>query len=134
MYKDEPAIFAWELMNEPRCLSDVSGQTLQAWITEMAQFVKSIDGNHLLTVGLEGFYGPTTPEKFILNPGDWAQALGSDFIHNSRIETLDFASVHAYPDSWVPDTWKHKPGLYLQDITILCQIQRFIKTLLMTRL
>lgn len=103
MYKDEPAIFAWELMNEPRCLSDVSGQTLQAWITEMAQFVKSIDGNHLLTVGLEGFYGPTTPEKFILNPGDWAQALGSDFIHNSRIETLDFASVHAYPDSWVPD-------------------------------
>ncbi|XP_057864613.1 mannan endo-1,4-beta-mannosidase 2 [Cryptomeria japonica] len=102
-YRDEPAIFAWELMNEPRCLSDVSGQTLQAWITEMAQFLKSIDGNHLLTVGHEGFYGPTTPEKFEVNPGDWAQALGVDFMHNSAIEAIDFASVHAYPDSWVPD-------------------------------
>eukprot|EP01018_Ginkgo_biloba_P010213 Gb_33018 [translate_table: standard] len=102
-YRDEPAIFAWELMNEPRCLSDVSGQTLQAWITEMAEFVKSIDYNHLLTVGLEGFYGPTTPEKLEVNPGDWAQTLGSDFIHNSRIQAIDFASVHAYPDSWVPD-------------------------------
>lgn len=99
-YSDEPAIFAWELMNEPRCASSSSAPTLQAWIAEMAAFIKSLDRKHLVTVGLEGFYGTT--EKSGVNPGDWATSLGSDFIKNSAIEHIDFASVHAYPDSWLP--------------------------------
>jgi mannan endo-1,4-beta-mannosidase len=45
-YKDDPTIFAWELMNEPRFLSDPSGDTLQAWIEEMVVYVKSIDRKH----------------------------------------------------------------------------------------
>ncbi|KAH9299389.1 hypothetical protein KI387_031071 [Taxus chinensis] len=102
-YRNEPAIFAWELINEPRCISDPSGHTLQVWIEEMAKFVKSLDNKHLLTVGLEGFYGQITPDKFEVNPGYWAVSLGSDFIHNSQLEDIDFASVHAYPDSWIPD-------------------------------
>lgn len=64
----------------------------------MAAFIKSLDRKHLVTVGLEGFYGTT--EKSGVNPGDWATSLGSDFIKNSAIEHIDFASVHAYPDSW----------------------------------
>ncbi|PIA55400.1 hypothetical protein AQUCO_00800275v1 [Aquilegia coerulea] len=99
-YRDDPTIFAWELMNEPHCMTDPSGNILQHWIAEMASFVKSIDKNHLLTVGLEGFYGPSNPEKLSANPGDWASSLGSDFIRNSNISNIDFASVHIYVDQW----------------------------------
>ncbi|KAK2992241.1 hypothetical protein RJ640_005728 [Escallonia rubra] len=99
-YAEEPAIFAWELMNEPRCKSNTSAPALQAWIMEMAEFIKSLDQKHLVTVGLEGFYGLTSNASSGVNPGDWAAALGSDFIQNSASDNIDFASVHAYPHSW----------------------------------
>ncbi|GMJ15413.1 endo-beta-mannase 7 [Hibiscus trionum] len=97
-YKDEPTIMAWELMNEPRCLSDPSGSTIQAWITEMASHVKSIDGNHLLEAGLEGFYGPSSSQKQQYNPNF---QVGTDFISNNLIPGIDFATVHSYPDQWL---------------------------------
>ncbi|KAJ8568055.1 hypothetical protein K7X08_020777 [Anisodus acutangulus] len=103
-YRDDPTIFAWELINEPRCMTDPSGDTLQDWIEEMSTFVKSIDRKHLLTVGLEGFYGPKSPKRTAANPEFWAADLGSDFVRNSILSTVDFASVHVYPDHW----FKHK--------------------------
>ena len=33
---------------------------MQAWIEEMAGFVKALDSNHLVTVGAEGFWGPVS--------------------------------------------------------------------------
>ncbi|KAL8032952.1 hypothetical protein ABFX02_13G131100 [Erythranthe guttata] len=101
-YSEEPSIFAWELINEPRCESISSAPFLQSWITEMAAFVKSLDKKHLVTVGLEGFYGSKSTENYGANPGEWAASLGSDFINNSAIKDIDFASVHAYPHSWIP--------------------------------
>lgn len=74
---------------------------MQDWLEEMAAFVKSIDKNHLLTVGFEGFYGPSSPpEKLSVNPGEWYKTAGSDFIRNNKISDIDFASVHIYPDQW----------------------------------
>ncbi|XP_022726755.1 mannan endo-1,4-beta-mannosidase 2-like isoform X2 [Durio zibethinus] len=102
-YRNDPTIFAWELMNEPRCMSDPSGDTLQDWLVEMSAFIKSIDKNHLLTIGLEGFYGPKSPKKSTVNPEEWASALGSDFVRNSNITNVDFTSVHIYPDHWFHD-------------------------------
>lgn len=99
MYKNDPTIMAWELMNEPRCTSDPSGKTIQAWISEMAAHVKSIDPNHMLEAGLEGFYGSSHPEKMSLNPGF---NIGTDFIANNQIPGIDFATVHTYPDQWLP--------------------------------
>ncbi|GAV87754.1 Cellulase domain-containing protein/MMR_HSR1 domain-containing protein [Cephalotus follicularis] len=97
-YKDDPTIMAWELMNEPRCTSDPSGRTIQAWIMEMASYVKSIDRNHLLEAGIEGFYGQSMPQKMRLNPGF---NVGTDFIANNRVAGIDFATVHSYPDQWL---------------------------------
>ncbi|GAA0155367.1 hypothetical protein Leryth_005976 [Lithospermum erythrorhizon] len=99
-YRDDPTIFGWELINEPRCITDTSGDTLQDWIIEMSTYVKSIDSRHLITVGLEGFYGPRSPKRFSANPQFWAADLGVDFVRNSKISTIDFASVHIYPDHW----------------------------------
>lgn len=129
-YRNDPTIFAWELINEPRCYTDISGDTLQVslmvscptmlcfvklacililihvvsllkdWINEMTAFIKSIDKKHLLTVGLEGFYGPKSPKRLTVNPERWASELGSDFVRNSDSPYIDFASVHIYPDHW----------------------------------
>ena len=52
---------AWELVNEPRCEGDFSGSVLQAWVEQSAEFLKSLDPHHLLTVGAEGFFGSSTP-------------------------------------------------------------------------
>ncbi|KAJ4824565.1 Mannan endo-1,4-beta-mannosidase 7 [Turnera subulata] len=100
-YKDDSTIMAWELMNEPRCMSDPSGRTIQAWITEMASYLKSIDGNHLLEAGLEGFYGQSSSEKQQYNPNF---QVGTDFIANNQIPGIDFATVHSYPDQWLPSS------------------------------
>uniref|UniRef100_A0A0D9VLF9 mannan endo-1,4-beta-mannosidase n=1 Tax=Leersia perrieri TaxID=77586 RepID=A0A0D9VLF9_9ORYZ len=126
-YKDDPTIFAWELMNEPRCQGDLSGKTLQvhavqsyvsvhsekmcgefvmidhrfvqAWITEMAGYVKSLDPNHMVEIGLEGFYGESMPDRKKFNAG---HTVGTDFIANNLIPTVDFATIHSYPDQWLP--------------------------------
>ncbi|KAG9144259.1 hypothetical protein Leryth_023515 [Lithospermum erythrorhizon] len=103
-YKEDPTIFAWELMNEPRCESDPSGDTLQDWIQEMAVYVKSIDPKHLVEIGTEGFYGLSTPNRFQYNPNTFAQQVGTDFIRNHQVLGVDFASVHIYPDSWISQT------------------------------
>jgi mannan endo-1,4-beta-mannosidase len=51
-------------------------------------------------IGLEGFYGPSTPQRFQFNPNSYAQLVGTDFIRNHQVLGVDFASVHIYPDSW----------------------------------
>ncbi|WOL20627.1 mannan endo-1,4-beta-mannosidase 1 [Canna indica] len=99
-YKNDPTIFAWELMNEPRCQSDLSGHTIQEWIREMAAYVKSIDNKHLLEVGLEGFYGSSSPHKQF-NP---SSQVGTDFIANNLIPNVDFATIHSYPDQWLSNS------------------------------
>lgn len=107
VYKDDPTIMAWELMNEIRCPSDQSGNTVQAWITEMASYLKSIDGNHLLEAGLEGFYGLSKQES---NP---SFHVGTDFITNNQIPGIDFATVHSYPDQWLPGSSNEDQILFL---------------------
>ena len=66
----------------------------------MAIYVKSIDRKHLVEIGLEGFYGPSTPNRVQFNPNTLAQQVGTDFIRNHQILGVDFASVHIYADSW----------------------------------
>ena len=52
-YRDDPTIFAWELINEPRVPQDWSGDVLQSWIADVSAHIKSIDPTHLVTTGVE---------------------------------------------------------------------------------
>ncbi|XP_068659699.1 mannan endo-1,4-beta-mannosidase 1-like [Aristolochia californica] len=95
-YMDDPTIFSWELINEPRCESDLSGKTFQYWVTEMAAYVKSIDRNHMLEIGLEGFYGLSDKQH---NPNGYI--FGTDFVTNNQMSEIDFTTIHAYADQWL---------------------------------
>ena len=94
-YRDDPTIFAWELINEPRCRG--CGARLQAWIEEMARYIKRLDPNHLLSTGEEGFYAGRGSG---VNPEVWASTTGQDFIANHAVPEIDFAVAHLWPDNW----------------------------------
>ncbi|PHU02576.1 Mannan endo-1,4-beta-mannosidase 3 [Capsicum chinense] len=71
---------------------------IEAWVQEMASFVKSLDNKHLLEVGMEGVYGDSIPERKSVNPG---YQVGTDYISNHLINEIDFATIHAYTDQWL---------------------------------
>lgn len=57
LYKDDPNIFGWEIINEPRCSNNDSGvndapaecvTAIQSFIDDAAAHIKSIDRNHLV--------------------------------------------------------------------------------------
>jgi mannan endo-1,4-beta-mannosidase len=76
-YRDDPAIFAWELANEPR-------RYPYSWIDETAAYIRSLDSNHLVTTGSEG-----TP------PGET-----QDFQRTHDGPNIDYATVHIWPQNW----------------------------------
>eukprot|EP01026_Neomeris_dumetosa_P037895 TRINITY_DN3080_c0_g1_i14.p1 TRINITY_DN3080_c0_g1~~TRINITY_DN3080_c0_g1_i14.p1 ORF type:complete len:758 (-),score=74.95 TRINITY_DN3080_c0_g1_i14:662-2935(-) len=99
-YRDDPTIFAWNVINEPRCRSEECkrGNLLSEWIHEMAGFIKSVDPNHMVTVGEEGFYKPGCEQEY--NPGTWASNNGQDSLLDHSSEHIDFVATHVWPDNW----------------------------------
>jgi mannan endo-1,4-beta-mannosidase len=73
-YKNEPAIFAWELINEGDIVKPTS--IVQDWVAEMSAYVKSLDSSHLVASGL---------------------ASVATRLPDIKIPTIDFAVWHGYP-------------------------------------
>lgn len=106
--RDETAVLASaDLMNEMRssCSSSATNASctaqatkyMQAWVEEMAAHVKSVDPNHMLTVGQEGFYASDNPKAARINPGlPFAVQSGQDFLENHRPDDIDFAATHIW--------------------------------------
>jgi mannan endo-1,4-beta-mannosidase len=73
-YRDDPTIFSWQLANEPRAYP-------ASWIGDTAQMIKSMDPNHMVTVGSEGTWA-----------ADFAATHGSQYI--------DYATCHIWVEPW----------------------------------
>ena len=121
-YRDDPTIFAWELVNEPRCNECVSldvaqgkfkGHTVAKWLNDMAGYTKSLDPRHMVTTGEEGFdctkngtataLGYTDPGLIRLRGWMYDGSQGICFTENLQLPFIDFASIHLWPHHWGVD-------------------------------
>lgn len=101
VYKDDPYVFAWELANEPRTrnykdFDSADGwdkHTISTWAEEMTAFVRSLDPNHLIAVGDEGFFSRNR-ESFY-NGDD-----GVDHDALLALPEVDYGTFHLYPETW----------------------------------
>lgn len=81
LYRDDPTIFGWELMNEAQVITGRWAER-RAWIAEMSAYLKSLDPNHMIA------------------PGDWgyrSSAERREWLEDHALPTIDYCDVHLYP-------------------------------------
>ena len=103
-YREDPAIFAWQIGNEPRCFS--SDPAVQdgfvGWLTEAAKRIKAIDPNHLVSVGSEGLWGCENDMALLERV--------------TAIPDVDYMTIHIWPYNW---SWAHADRL-VEDLPDAC--------------
>ncbi len=102
LYRDDPTIFSWELANEPRAIGAAGRDskegwdksTITVWADEMSGYLKSLDPNHMVSVGDEGFLdGGGSHWAYQANDGVDHKAL-------TALPHIDFGTFHLYPEDW----------------------------------
>lgn len=95
LYRDEPAILAWELANEPRCEIAGGDEILLAWVDEMSNFVKQLDANHLVAVGDEGYFKHSYAGHNPLFNGGYGVSCEALL----GVGAIDLGTAHLYPEA-----------------------------------
>ena len=87
-YKDDPAIFSWQVGNEPRPFArdSVTKTAFYEWLCTTATMIKELDPNHMVSTGSEGLHGCE---------GDMALF---EKIHAHK--DFDYLNVHIWPLVW----------------------------------
>lgn len=89
-YRDDPTIMSWELANEPRPGSDKGGRKyykfFKDWIADTAQYIHSLDPNHLVTTGSEGRWGTLKDSEL--------------FMDSHATPHIDYLTVHLWLKNW----------------------------------
>ncbi len=86
LYKNDPAVMAWELANEPRPMRSSSIDAYRKWIAATSAYIKTIDQNHLVTTGSEGTMG--TEGRLDL------------FEQTHATPGIDYLTIHIWPKNW----------------------------------
>ena len=92
-YRTSTAVFAWELANEPRC-NGCATSVLTNWIRASSNYVRSLDSDHMIAIGDEGF-GLSGDGSY---PYQFSEGL--DFAANLALPNVSFGTLHLYPKSW----------------------------------
>jgi mannan endo-1,4-beta-mannosidase len=103
-YKDDPAIMIWEIVNEARYgmwEGDPDATEVRDFLAEAAGVIKSIDPNHLVGTGEEGFLRQRDL-SLDRNAYPWnaAEGEGTDFVLNAAIPEIDVLGFHCWPFQW----------------------------------
>ncbi|HET6976104.1 MAG TPA: cellulase family glycosylhydrolase [Pyrinomonadaceae bacterium] len=81
LYRDDPAIFGWELMNEAQVITERWSER-RAWFAEMSAYLKSLDPNHLVAPGAWGYRSSSERREWLAD---------------HALPTIDYCDVHSYP-------------------------------------
>jgi mannan endo-1,4-beta-mannosidase len=93
-YRDDPTIFAWELANEPRSPTGTETRVITDWASDMSRHLKTLDPNHLVAVGDEGFLeGQSDHWTYHTDNGVDHRAL-------TALPSIDYGTFHMYPEHW----------------------------------
>lgn len=85
-YTDDAAIMSWQVGNEPRAFSDEGKEAFARWLKETTSLIRSLDSNHLISVGSEGVMG---------TEGDM-----SLFEEIHADPNVDYLTIHIWPKNW----------------------------------
>lgn len=62
----------------------------------MAAFHKCLVPSQLVSVGQEGYWGASSPERWPSLPGAWALCFGGDYALTLQQPGVDYGTAHAY--------------------------------------
>lgn len=117
-YVNDPTIMSWELANEPRPMRPAANEVYKKWILAAATMIKSIDKNHLITIGAEGIQGTENAALF-------------QEIH--AYKQVDYLTIHIWPKnwSWFKDTSivKDLPQVISKSLDYIKQHEAIAKTI-----
>ena len=93
-YVNDPAIMAWQVGNEPRAFGEEEKRPFTAWLRCTSSLIRSLDKNHLISLGSEGI---------------WGCEMDSALYHTiSADPNIDYLTVHIWPYNW---GWAHEERL-----------------------
>lgn len=84
-YKNDPTIMAWQLCNEPRGMNNTV--VYNQWVDSTAALIKSLDSNHLVSAGTEGYTSD-------------ASYSGVDVNENHNGKYIDYVTCHVWVENW----------------------------------
>ena len=110
-YIDDPVIMAWQIGNEPRAFSEEAKQPFAKWLAEASALIRSLDPNHLISVGSEGIWGCEMDSAL--------------YRQISEDPNIDYLTAHVWPYNW---GWARQDSLST-DIESACEkVQDYLKS------